>query len=99
MAYVKKLMKLDRTIKSIRGFIIPHFERPVKISQGYDGPWSHTSFEVRNDYGDFLRVDDDTYSLDFELPFGTNVHAAKAGVATYVMKDSDIFYPQFNTGT
>lgn len=92
MVEVTKRMHLERTVEVLEGFIIPHLFKPVKISQGYDGPYSHTYFEIRGENGDLLRIDDDTYSLDFHVPFGTNVIAAKTGVVKGFFNESRDYY-------
>ena len=52
-------------------------KRPIKISQGYHGPWSHCPFKMIFPRGEV--VTDDTYSVDFEVPFDTEVFASKEG--------------------
>lgn len=65
-------------IESKLGFILPIHLRPVDIMQGYHGPWSHKAFEyiVKN----MTFRNDDSYSLDFRVPYGTEVIAARSGI-------------------
>jgi murein DD-endopeptidase MepM/ murein hydrolase activator NlpD len=46
--------------------------RPVRVIQGYDGEFSHT--------------DSSRYAVDFDLPEGSPVHAARAGVVVQVIQ-------------
>lgn len=72
---------LERKVRPIKGFVLP-FEGDVVIWQGYDGPYSH--FPVRRIGPNFDKVEDDTYSIDFDLPFGTEIRAARDGVVESV---------------
>jgi len=37
-------ISLERKIEMKTGFILPILVRPVKIMQGFNGPWSHCAF-------------------------------------------------------
>ena len=74
------------------GFIVPHKFRLVEISQGYNGPWSHAKFRVtENHIRSANYIVDDSYSIDFKVPFGTEVIAAKEG-KVYGLSTSKKFY-------
>lgn len=51
---------------------------PIRISQGNDGPWSHKVFRTTNVFGR-SRENSLRYAVDFALPLGTEVRAARAG--------------------
>jgi len=53
-----------------RDYRIPFTEHPIVIIQGYGGPYGHHRIRPTTDY---------TYSVDFALPPGTPVRAAKSG--------------------
>ncbi len=61
--------------------------RTVHISQGFNGPSSH--FDLETKYGSSLDL---TYAIDFALPFGTEVHAARGGCVFTVFTKSQTFY-------
>jgi murein DD-endopeptidase MepM/ murein hydrolase activator NlpD len=46
-----------------------------RVTQGYDGSYSHSG--------------PDQYAIDFKMPVGTPVHAARSGVVVKVKNDSD----------
>lgn len=53
---------------------------PVRISQGNNGPWSHFRAKKDNPFfpGRFIETDM-VYAVDFALPIGTEVKAARGG--------------------
>ena len=55
-------------------------QNEILISQGFDGPYSHNRFFNRTCEFD-LR-----YALDFALPLGTAVRAARQGIVQYLIK-------------
>ena len=55
----------------------------VRISQGSRGPWSHFRHSPTLDL---------TYAVDFALPFGTEVLAARAGVVLLALLTGKWFY-------
>ncbi|MFA5856703.1 MAG: M23 family metallopeptidase [Candidatus Pacearchaeota archaeon] len=81
-------IKLERVLEIKTGFNLP-IKNPVKIMQGFNGPWSHFSFAYKFNGVDFIH--DDSYSIDFETPFGTPVHATKSGRVLGFVK-SNRFY-------
>lgn len=54
-------------------------QNEIVISQGFDGPYSHNRFSVRTCQYD-LR-----HALDFALPLGTVVQAARQGIVRYLI--------------
>lgn len=78
---------LLRIVEAQQGFIVPHLVRPVEIMQGYSGPWSHFATEARLEFKESPRIiNDDSYSIDFKVPFGTRVICSKKGVVEGVIK-------------
>lgn len=64
-----------------RGYILPFGRddtRPIVISQGYNGPHSHAVLVYEAANGKRTSFDD-RFSLDFALPLGTIVTAARSG--------------------
>lgn len=55
----------------------------VQISQGRNGPWSH--FVHPNGQ-------DSINAVDFELPFGTSILAARDGIVVGIIGESDLVY-------
>jgi hypothetical protein len=39
-------IEYDREVYCVDGFKLPIEKRPVKISQGHHGPWSHCAFKI-----------------------------------------------------
>ena len=70
-------IEYDREVYCVDGFKLPIEKRPVKISQGHHGPWSHCAFKIM--YLGREIINDDTYSVDFEVPFNTPVFSSKDG--------------------
>ncbi|MBT3262160.1 M23 family metallopeptidase [Candidatus Woesearchaeota archaeon] len=68
---------LDRKPELQRGYRLP-FEGDVQISQGNNGPWSHFSFQ--NNGRRTPTTYDFRFSVDFKVPPGTQVIAAKDGI-------------------
>ena len=66
---------------------------PIRISQGNSGPWSHFLIrrEIPSRPGTFSVIDL-TYAVDFALPFGSEVKAAKDGQVYGMILSSDWFY-------
>lgn len=60
---------------------------PVNIMQGWNGPWSHRFFKG------FLDL---SHAVDFELPLGSEVRAARDGIVLWVEQDSDWYYQGSN---
>ncbi len=58
----------------VEGYILPFKDNPVMISQGYNGPWSHRLIRKNTDQ---------SYSLDFALPLGTEVMASRQGTLRF----------------
>ncbi len=71
-------------------FLLPFRTRPVHISQGYNGPYSH--FAYKRGEGIFALTEDYRYAVDFALPFGTEVFAARKGRVFIVVKESKEWY-------
>lgn len=68
--------------KRIRsGFLLPFNTQQNKINiiQGFNGPHSHMIIEVPGEVSKDLR-----YAVDFALPVGTKIYAAKAGRYQFV---------------
>lgn len=65
----------ERTVVTDPQHILPidGKQNEIKIMQGWDGPWSHKNEYPRPNQSLF-------YSVDFEVPFGTVVYAARAGI-------------------
>lgn len=72
------------------GYILPFRDAPVCILQGYNGPVSHILTEIQ--IGGTLFRMDDRFSLDFILPLGTEVIAAKKGRVLRAYDGSDKYY-------
>lgn len=72
------------------GYLLPFQDAPLWILQGFNGPVSHVLFEGRS--GDTVIQQDDRFSIDFALPLGTKVIAAKAGKVRSVYDSSDQWY-------
>ena len=72
------------------GFSLPfdNNEHSVRISQGYNGPWSHRAFLM----GEHKRLGDYRYSVDFELPYNTQVLAACDGTVYGVEDTLEDYY-------
>lgn len=64
-------------------YILPFCDVPVSISQGYNGPWSHKLIRKNTDQ---------SYSLDFALPVGTDILAARDGILKFFYEDISSFY-------
>lgn len=71
------------------GYVLPFNYNAVEISQGYNGGFSHRALQ-RN--AELTVIHDDRFSLDFVLPLGTEVVAAKAGK---VYRVADFFETQY----
>jgi len=77
-------INLDRKIEFRSGFVLPIKVRPVVIMQGFNGPWSHRAFKSafpKENLGQVIT--DDSYSIDFDVPYGTDVNAAKCGIVQW----------------
>lgn len=59
----------------------------VNITQGFKGPWSH--FDQRQVYNNHVDL---TYAVDFGLPFGSIVIAAREGIIEHIWGESEEFY-------
>lgn len=64
-------------------YSLPFTEEEPLVVQGYDGPFSHFAVPHGNDY---------TYALDFKLPYGTPIIAARAGIVQRVFDGSNQCY-------
>lgn len=71
-----------------RGHAIP-FERTenIKISQGYNGPYSHFMMKLFGEY-----KSDKRFCVDFNLAFGTEVRASKRGQVLFVFDSTSSYY-------
>jgi murein DD-endopeptidase MepM/ murein hydrolase activator NlpD len=88
---------IARESKAQTGFVVPSLARPIKIIQGFNGPWSHFAYTIS--FPDFKIPTDDSYSLDFALPFGTEVVAAKSGEVVVTQKTRGFYEGvDFKTG-
>lgn len=68
------------------GFRLPFRYTPVEITQGYNGPWSHFPMESNFTFGGH------SYAIDFKLPLGTEIAAAKRGkIVVAIGKFSDYY--------
>lgn len=56
---------------------------PVRITQGFFGKYSHFKVRAATDY---------SYSLDFAVPVGTIVYAARDGIIRLINDESDSYY-------
>ncbi len=81
-------IELKTNPKPVNGFRLPFNHDKVEISQGYKSPYSHNSFVLGRE--DLLI--DDRYCVDFKLPFGTEVVAAKDGVVYGAVNCNDSSY-------
>jgi murein DD-endopeptidase MepM/ murein hydrolase activator NlpD len=77
------IIMISYIMKPKEGYLIP-FEGKINIGQGYNSKFSHKLFKEFNF--------DATYSLDFTLPEGTLILAAREGIVTQVKDDSEINY-------
>ncbi|MDP3734647.1 MAG: M23 family metallopeptidase [Nanoarchaeota archaeon] len=68
---------------SHKKYIIPFTEEEPLIVQGYNGPFSHFAVRHGNDY---------TYALDFKLPYGTPIVAARSGKVKLLLDSSSQCY-------
>lgn len=67
--------------------------QPIRISQGNNGPWSH--YVIRNEivgHPGVFSQRDLVYAVDFALPFGTQVRAARDGQVHGLILTSDWYY-------
>lgn len=78
--YPLSVQKVDvsTVVYAKSGYILPFENETVDISQGYYGPYSHIA-TYANGYRDVSVFNDDRFSVDFKLPIGTPVIAAKEG--------------------
>lgn len=75
------------------GYIYPVSYRPIKIFQGYNGPYSHMAFyTILPSTGERGVIQDDRFSLDFEVPSGTEVVAAKNGIVSGITHNRTNWY-------
>lgn len=72
------------------GYSLPFLNQEVNISQGYNGPYSHKALEYELAYGKIIQ--DDRFSLDFALPIGTPVRAAKEGIVKFIVDGFRQYY-------
>ena len=84
--------RINRTeiLPTQQGFKLP-FDKlinSVKIFQGYKSPWSHDSFLV----GENKRLGDYRYSIDFALPYETEVLAPSTGTGYGLEDSTEDFY-------
>lgn len=78
-----------------KGYCLPFDAsvQPIRISQGNNGPWSH--YLIRNEiegHPGIFSERDLIYAVDFALPFGTEVRAAKDGRVYGLILTSDWYY-------
>ena len=66
---------------------LPFKDHQVCISQGYGGPYSH--YAIRDNK-------DRTYSLDFDLPLGTEIIASKSGRVKSFYEKTTEYYKGMN---
>lgn len=64
---------------------------PVRISQGNNGPWSHFLQKIPRARGKVSEVDL-TYAVDFALPLGSEVLAARGGTIVHANYSSEWCY-------
>lgn len=79
-------IKIEEEPPARPGYIIPFTRRPISISQGYNGPYSHFARLIGRS------IVDDRFSLDFKLPPGTPVLAAMPGVVVGAIGSSSEYY-------
>jgi murein DD-endopeptidase MepM/ murein hydrolase activator NlpD len=84
-----KKIKLSHEMEPRFGYSLP-FNRPVKIFQGYNGPYSHFAMERESIH--HKNIHDHRYSLDFSLPYGSDVLAAKNGTVYGFIENSSNYY-------
>ena len=64
-------------------YALPFCGLPARISQGYHGPWSHKLSRKNTDQ---------SYSLDFALPIGTDILAARDGTLRFFYDSIKSYY-------
>lgn len=77
-------------MENLQGYKIP-FDKNlhnVEIVQGRNGPWSHRKFNRRFDLSN---------ALDFALPFGSEVRAARSGIVIWTHDLSEVAYRGLDT--
>ncbi len=79
----------NRKIIIQAGHKLPFRDKEIIISQGYNGPYDH--FATRRKPNLQLLMDD-TYSVDFVLPLGTEVLASKPGKVYGFINFFDEYY-------
>ncbi len=80
MNIVEKV-NLDFTPPLRDGYVLPFISDIVNIFQGYNGPYSHFAMKIgSSEKPENITTIDGRFALDFAVPFGTRVLAAKAGV-------------------
>lgn len=79
-------IKIEEDPPARPGYIIPFTRRPISISQGYNGHYSHFARLMGRS------IVDDRFSLDFKLPPGTPVLAAMSGVVVGAIDSSSEYY-------
>jgi len=75
---IKDKLDIKTSVPSRTGFQLPFEHNHVFVSQGYNGPYSH--FAVKRIGRLQTIIQDDRYCLDFQLPLGTPVQAARSGI-------------------
>jgi murein DD-endopeptidase MepM/ murein hydrolase activator NlpD len=88
--YCFEPIKNEKIIEeNLTGWNLPISEK-VKISQGFDGPYSHLKIKENADY---------TFSLDFVVSPNSEVLASKKGIVTLINKDDEVYRGiDFNKG-
>lgn len=78
-------------MENLRGYKIPFDTNlhNIEIVQGKNGPWSHKKFS---------RGFDLSNALDFALPFGTEIRAARSGLVIAAHDSSGGFYRGTDAG-
>lgn len=69
-------------------------QHPLKIMQGWNGPWSHKIYYVQTLWS--REKHDLRYAVDFELPIGSAVLAARAGRVIGVVNESKDVYQEMD---
>lgn len=72
----------NRSIDGVITCLLP-IREPIRITQGFFGKYSHFKIRDSTDY---------SYSLDFAVPVGTIVYAARDGIIRLINDESDSFY-------
>jgi len=83
-------VNLDFTPPVRDGYVLPYIFDQIKISQGYNEPYSH--FAMKIDSNLYQNIIDGRFGIDFQVPFETKVIATKAGIVRGTISFNDGVY-------